>query len=59
MTVEWVVALIVAGVGALALVAWLLGVGSSRAAARAGAVEAGERAGDWLTELADWVRRGR
>jgi hypothetical protein len=57
--VEWVIALIVAGLGALALAAWLFGVGSSRSAARAGAIEAGERTGDWLTELGDWLRRGR
>jgi hypothetical protein len=58
-SVEWVIALIVAGLGIIALAAWLLGVGSSRDAARAGAVEAGERAGDRLTEFGDWIRRGR
>jgi hypothetical protein len=58
-SVEWIIALIVAGLGIAALAAWLLGAGSSRDAARAGGVEAGERAGDWLTEFGDWVRRGR
>jgi hypothetical protein len=58
---EWIVALIVAGLGVLLLAGWLLGFGSSERgrAARAGAVEGGERAGDWLTELGDWLRRGR
>ena len=57
--VEWIIALIVAALGIVALAAWLLGVGSSRSAARAGAVEAGERTGDWLAEFGDWLRRGR
>jgi hypothetical protein len=60
-SVEWIIALIVAGLGVAFLAAWLLGFGSSRRAgpARAGAVEAGERTGDWLAELGDWLRRGR
>ena len=56
-----VVAVVVAGLLALAYLAWLLGWDASRTTdpVRASATEAGERTADGIAEFWDWLRLGR
>jgi hypothetical protein len=56
-----VIAAIVAGLAALALVGWFLGWDAGRVAdpVRASASEAGDRTADGIAEFWDWLRLGR